>query len=79
MTNAELRLALEANLAEMARLLEAFHMMPEGSIDEEDDCDILGMLTDLECIQGGEGIDENIHDAIYESIANSDQVKQTEV
>ena len=75
MTSTELRAKLEANLADMAQILKDFKSMPEGSIDEEDDCDILGMLTDLECIQGGEGIDENMHDAIYESIANSDQVK----
>ena len=79
MTKTELRRALEDNLAEMARILEEFQDMPAGSIDEEDDCDILGMLTDLECIQSGEGIDEHMHDLIYESIANSDQVKQLEV
>ena len=79
MTPAELRLALEANLADMVRILEAFNAMPAESIDEEDDCDILGMLTDLECIQGGEGIDENMHDAIYESLSQRDQVKQIEV
>ena len=79
MTKAELRLALEANLAEMARILEAFDQMPAESIDEEDDCDILGMLTDLECIQGGEGINESMHDAIYESFSQRDQVKQIEV
>ena len=79
MTSTELRAKLEANLADMAQILEDFKSMPESSIDEEDDCDILGMLTDLECIQGGEGINENMHDAIYESFSQRDQVKQIEV
>ena len=74
MTSTELRAKLEANLADMAQILKDFKSMPEGSIDEEDDCDVLGLLTDLECLRSG-GIDENMHDAIYESIANSDQVK----
>jgi len=75
MTSTELRAKLEANLADMAQILKDFDSMPKGSIDEEDDCDILGLLTDLECLNRG-NIDEQMHDVIYESFANSPQVTQ---
>lgn len=75
MTSTELRTKLEANLADMAQILKDFDSMPKGSIDEEDDCDILGLLTDLKCLSSG-NIDEQMHDVIYESFANSPQVTQ---
>lgn len=74
MTKEQLRAKIEAASKAMEEALAAFAEMPEGSIDVDDDLDILGNIAALEFISQDGFEDTALFGEIFDEVSSGPQV-----